>query len=399
VLVLSKLKVDPVTRSRLGRTVLADVRARLWAIDCQTCGQPLHRDPPALVVDHDDGLATATLHHPHCRAPEWCEGTRPVTPTWRAAAFRWMPAGTPVFVVNPSCEATRLRWTGTNWVAADLDPFTAAGMGGDMARANRVEGLVVVVDQDRMTVELTTGGTKLSWVTNGPTTAKATDVLVAVTSRLDPASEVTADQLAALAVRRHAVFGMAAVRVPVAANSPQVHERLLQHRIIFLGAEVDDEIANRLTAQLLLLEAEDPTADITFYINSTGGSVSAGMAILDTMKIVKPDVATWVMGLAAGTAQVLLSAGAPGKRHALPKARVTLMLPQGPPNPDPLQREMLTRWTREIVEMIAADTGQPVERVRADAERRRSFTATEALEYGLVDQVTEASVPRRKSGT
>jgi ATP-dependent Clp protease protease subunit len=187
----------------------------------------------------------------------------------------------------------------------------------------------------------------------------------------------------------------AAVPEPV-PDSADVTERLMRHRVIYLGSEIDDAAANRLTAQLLLLEAEDPNADIAFYLNSQGGSVSAAMAIVDTMRLVKPDVATWVMGLAAGSAQLLATCGAPGKRHALTNARLMLRQPSGPPNPDELQRVLLEKWTDEITELIARAAGRPVEQVRRDAERERWFTASEAAEYGLVDRVVDR--PDRLSG-
>lgn len=166
-------------------------------------------------------------------------------------------------------------------------------------------------------------------------------------------------------------------------------EQLLRKRIVVLSAEIDDAIANTITAQLLLLEDADASADITFFINSPGGSVTAGMAILDTMDLVKPDVATCAMGLAAGMAQLLVSSGTPGKRSAIPQAVVALSLPQLQPDPSPVRLALLDKWTSEVVGLIAAGSGQPVERVRADAERQRRFTAAEALVYGLVDRVTE----------
>ncbi|MEV6901498.1 ATP-dependent Clp protease proteolytic subunit [Amycolatopsis sp. NPDC051372] len=166
-------------------------------------------------------------------------------------------------------------------------------------------------------------------------------------------------------------------------------EQLLRKRIVVLSAEIDDAIANTITAQLLLLEDADATADITFFINSPGGSVTAGMAILDTMNLVKPDVATCAMGLAAGMAQLLVSCGTPGKRSAIPQALIALSLPQLQPDPSPVRLALLDKWTSEVVGLIAAGSGQPVERVRADAERRRRFTAAEAVEYGLVDRVTQ----------
>jgi len=170
-----------------------------------------------------------------------------------------------------------------------------------------------------------------------------------------------------------------------------VFERLLQERIIVLGSEVNDEIANRITAQLLLLAAEDPEKDITVYINSPGGSVTAGMAIYDTMQLIEPDVATWAMGLAASMGQFLLSSGAPGKRYALPHARVMMHQPSagvgGTASDIAIQAEVYNKWKREMARLTAEQTGQSVERITEDADRDRWFTAAEALEYGFVDHV------------
>ncbi|GAA0242406.1 MULTISPECIES: ATP-dependent Clp protease proteolytic subunit [Saccharothrix] len=175
-----------------------------------------------------------------------------------------------------------------------------------------------------------------------------------------------------------------------------VYERLLRERIIVLGSQVEEGIANQITAQLLLLAAEDPEKDITLYINSPGGSVTAGMAIFDTMQLIEPDVATYAMGLAASMGQFLLSAGTPGKRHALPHARILMHQPSagvgGTAADIAIQADMLTRTKREMAELIAEHTGQPVERIIADSDRDRWFTAQEALEYGFVDKViTRAS--------
>ncbi|WIX81778.1 ATP-dependent Clp protease proteolytic subunit [Amycolatopsis carbonis] len=168
--------------------------------------------------------------------------------------------------------------------------------------------------------------------------------------------------------------------------------QLLRKRVVLLNGEIDDAIANTISAQLLLLEDEDARADITFLVNSSGGSVTAGMAILDTMNLVEPDVATCATGLAAGMAQLLVSSGATGKRAALPQAMVALSLPRLPPDPSPVHLALLDKWTSEVVGLIAAGSGRPIERVRADAQRRRQFTAAEAVEYGLVDWVTEKPV-------
>jgi ATP-dependent Clp protease protease subunit len=170
-----------------------------------------------------------------------------------------------------------------------------------------------------------------------------------------------------------------------------VYERLLRERIVFLGSEVDDEIANRITAQLLLLAAEDPEKDIVFYINSPGGSVTAGMAIYDTMMLVEPDVQTWAMGMAASMGQFLLSSGSPGKRYALPHARIMMHQPSGgiggSASDIAIRAEVLGRWKLEMAQLTAEQTGQTVERITADADRDRWFTAEEAREYGFVDHV------------
>jgi ATP-dependent Clp protease protease subunit len=170
-----------------------------------------------------------------------------------------------------------------------------------------------------------------------------------------------------------------------------VYERLLRERIIVLGSQVEEGIANQITAQLLLLAAEDPDKDITLYINSPGGSVTAGMAIFDTMQLIEPDVATVAMGLAASMGQFLLSAGTPGKRSVLPHARVLMHQPSagvgGTAADIAIQADMLTRTKQEMAELIAEHTGQPVERIIADSDRDRWFTAKEALEYGFVDKV------------
>jgi ATP-dependent Clp protease protease subunit len=170
-----------------------------------------------------------------------------------------------------------------------------------------------------------------------------------------------------------------------------VYERLLRERIIVLGSQVEEGIANQITAQLLLLAAEDPEKDITLYINSPGGSVTAGMAIFDTMQLIEPDVATVAMGLAASMGQFLLSAGAKGKRSALPHARILMHQPSagvgGTAADIAIQADMLTRTKHEMAELIAEHTGQSLERVIADSDRDRWFTAQEALEYGFVDKV------------
>ncbi|MGX7827383.1 ATP-dependent Clp protease proteolytic subunit [Actinokineospora sp. 24-640] len=170
-----------------------------------------------------------------------------------------------------------------------------------------------------------------------------------------------------------------------------VYERLLRERIVFLGSEVDDDIANRITAQLLLLAAEDPEKDITFYINSPGGSVTAGMAVYDTMQLIEPDVATWGLGLAASMGQFLLASGTPGKRYALPHTRVMMHQPSagigGTASDIAIRAEVYAKWKYEMAVITAEQTGQTVEKVTLDADRDRWFTAEEAKEYGFVDHV------------
>lgn len=173
--------------------------------------------------------------------------------------------------------------------------------------------------------------------------------------------------------------------------SDSVYERLLRERIIFLGTQVDDDIANKLCAQILLLSAEDPTRDISLYINSPGGSVTAGMAIFDTMQFAECDVATFGMGLAASMGQFLLSAGTRGKRYALPHARIMMHQPSagigGTASDIAIMAEQFAHTKREMAELIAEHTGQTVEQITADSDRDRWFTATEAKEYGFVDHV------------
>ncbi|WP_176475089.1 ATP-dependent Clp protease proteolytic subunit [Dietzia natronolimnaea] len=175
-----------------------------------------------------------------------------------------------------------------------------------------------------------------------------------------------------------------------------VYERLLQERIIFLGSQVDDDIANRLCAQILLLAAEDPTRDIAMYINSPGGSVSAGMAIFDTMQFVECDVSTYAMGLAASMGQFLLAAGTKGKRYALPHAKIMMHQPSGGVGGSAIdiaiQAEQLALTKKQMAELIADHTGQTFEQVTEDSDRDRWFTAQQAKEYGFVDHViTRAS--------
>lgn len=173
--------------------------------------------------------------------------------------------------------------------------------------------------------------------------------------------------------------------------SDSVYERLLRERIIFLGSQVDDDIANKLCAQILLLSAEDPERDISLYINSPGGSVTAGMAIYDTMQFAECDIRTVGMGLAASMGQFLLAAGAKGKRFALPHSRIMMHQPSagigGSASDIAIQAEQFSYTKRELNQLQALHTGKSVEQVTEDADRDRWFTPTEALEYGFIDQV------------
>ncbi|MGI8683741.1 MAG: ATP-dependent Clp protease proteolytic subunit [Acidimicrobiales bacterium] len=185
----------------------------------------------------------------------------------------------------------------------------------------------------------------------------------------------------------------AAVSQQYADRSSDIYQRLLKERIVFLGTQVDDQAANLLCAQLLLLAAEDSEADINVYINSPGGSVTAGLAIYDTMQYVPNDVATVCMGLAASMGQFLLCSGTPGKRYALPHSRILMHQPsgsmQGQAADIAIQAEQIIYLKRMMAERIAFHTGQPVERIEADSDRDRWFTAQEALDYGFIDRVIE----------
>ncbi|WP_410612150.1 ClpP family protease [Amycolatopsis sp. lyj-109] len=177
-----------------------------------------------------------------------------------------------------------------------------------------------------------------------------------------------------------------------------VFERLLQERIVVLGSEVNDEIANRITAQLLLLDADDAESDIRFYINSPGGSVTAGFAIYDTMQLIRPDVATYAMGMAASMGQFLLSSGTPGKRYSLPHARILMHQPSagvgGTASDIAIQADLFNKWKQELARITADQTGQSVEQIIADGDRDRWFTAQEAKDYGFVDHVLTADIAR-----
>jgi ATP-dependent Clp protease protease subunit len=195
---------------------------------------------------------------------------------------------------------------------------------------------------------------------------------------------------------------LSAPSVSTTSLGDAVYERLLRERIVFLGREVDDDIANQVAAQMLLLSAEDPGRDIHLYINSPGGSVTGGMAIYDTMQFVDCDVATYAMGMAASMGQFLLTAGTAGKRFALPHARLLMHQPSaglgGTAADITIQAEMLGRMKRQLNELQAHHSGQTVEQIERDSERDRWFTAAEGVRYGLIDSVITdvASLPVRR---
>jgi ATP-dependent Clp protease protease subunit len=182
-----------------------------------------------------------------------------------------------------------------------------------------------------------------------------------------------------------------------------IYQRLLKERIVFLGSEVRDQNANAICAQMLLLNAEDPKADIYFYINSPGGSVDAGMAIYDTMQYISNDVATFGMGLAASMGQFLLCAGETGKRFALPHARIMMHQPSGglggSASDIKIQAEQSLHIKRVLFELISAHTGQPVQQIENDADRDRWFTASQAKDYGFIDHVVTSARELSASNT
>jgi ATP-dependent Clp protease, protease subunit len=189
---------------------------------------------------------------------------------------------------------------------------------------------------------------------------------------------------------------VAAAEPPVLPFGEQVFQRLLRHRIIFLGQQVDDDMANRICAELVLLASEDEKRDISIYINSPGGSVYAGMAIYDIMQYVPNDIATYAMGMAASMGQFLLTAGTHGKRYALPHAQILMHQPSGgiggTESDIRIQAEQMRHIKRTLFERTAFHTGKSMEEIERDADRDRWFTAEGAKEYGFVDHVIHSAV-------
>ena len=181
-------------------------------------------------------------------------------------------------------------------------------------------------------------------------------------------------------------------------RSYDIYSRLLTARIVFLGGEINDDTANLVVAQLLFLEMEDPDSDISLYINSPGGSVTAGMAIYDTMQYIKPQVRTVCVGMAASMGAFLLMAGEKGKRLALPNAEVMIHQPlggaQGQATDVAIQAEWLMKTKKKMINMMAEMTGQPLKKIQADVERDYFMSAEEALEYHIIDEIYQ---PREKT--
>lgn len=179
-------------------------------------------------------------------------------------------------------------------------------------------------------------------------------------------------------------------------RSYDIYSRLLKDRIVFLGGEIDDDLANVIVAQLLFLEMEDPDQDISLYINSPGGSVTAGMAIYDTMRYLRCEVSTLCIGMAASMGAFLLAAGAKGKRKALPNAEVMIHQPSGGARGQAtdiaIQAEQIMKTKQKMSKMLSEMTGQPIETIAKDVERDNYMSAEEALKYGLIDEII---APRR----
>lgn len=180
-----------------------------------------------------------------------------------------------------------------------------------------------------------------------------------------------------------------------------IYSRLLKERIIFLGGPIDDDVANLIIAQLLFLEAEDPNKDITLYINSPGGVVYSGLAIYDTMQYIRPDVATYCVGMAASMAALLLAAGAPGKRYTLPTSRIMIHQPlggaRGQATDVEIEAREILRLKQIANEILVRHTGQPLERVEKDTDRNYYMSAEEAVAYGVVDQILSSARDREKA--
>lgn len=196
-------------------------------------------------------------------------------------------------------------------------------------------------------------------------------------------------------IQRAALIPYVIEQSPRGERSYDIYSRLLNNRIIFLGEQIDDNVANSVVAQLLHLESADPDKDISLYINSPGGSVTAGYGILDTMNYIKPDVSTICIGMAASMAAVLLSSGAKGKRFCLPNSTVLIHQPlggaQGQQTEIQIVADFMLKTRARLNKILSDNTGQPLEIIQKDTERDNYMTAEEALAYGLVDQIVSSS--------
>ena len=193
------------------------------------------------------------------------------------------------------------------------------------------------------------------------------------------------------------VVPMVIEKSPAGERAYDIYSRLLKDRIIFIGSLIDDQVANMVIAQLLFLENEDPKKDIFIYINTPGGSVTAGMAIYDTMQYVKPDVATMCVGMAASMGSILLAGGAKGKRYALPNSRVMIHQvlggAQGQASDIEIHAKEILSWKKQLNEILAYHTGQKIDKIEKDADRDFFLKAQEAKAYGIVDEVMETKIP------
>ena len=182
-----------------------------------------------------------------------------------------------------------------------------------------------------------------------------------------------------------------------------IYSRLLMDRIILISSPIDEQVATSVIAQMLFLENEDPEADITLYINTVGGAVTAGLAIYDTMQFIKPDVSTWCIGQAFSLGALLLAAGAPGKRYALPHSTILIHQPiggvHGSATDVSIHAREILRIKKEICEILAKHTGQPLEKIEADVERDFFMTSEQAREYGIVDHVVSSRLDIAKEGS
>lgn len=192
------------------------------------------------------------------------------------------------------------------------------------------------------------------------------------------------------------VIPMVIEKSPTGERAYDIYSRLLKDRIIFIGSPIDDQVANVIIAQLLFLEKEDSKADIFLYINTPGGSVTAGMAIYDTMQYVKPDVATMVVGMAASMGSILLAGGAKGKRYALPNSRVMIHQilggAQGQASDIEIHAKEILSWKKQLNEILALHTGHKIDKIEKDADRDFFLKAEEAKDYGLIDEVMGTKV-------